>query len=284
MALYYEWGFDVAQIASGFSVDVTDSSGAAGADRTFAVSFTTGTYCHTTLAGVTATSTYTAFAAALETALEAGSALGATPRGYAVTWSRSTGYTIALTSEFSGGPGTKLTLDFTTSDAKTNLRRVLGMTGDRTGALTYSSTVRPYYFLIPSIQGRSSVDEREPDGLSEDSISDDGSADQISCDTAEVHLDWVQMAEPDAPDVGFLFADAWSPPYERHATSAAPWSYMHAFRHARAGKQPFLVADGSQNLVCELRADGTSFKPQRSQGPDVEIWNIAFRTRLLGRL
>lgn len=280
MALYYEWGWDVAQIDDGFSVIVTDSSGAAGADRTFTVSFASGTYCHTSLAAVGATSTYTAFAAAFETALEAGSAGGATPRGYTVSWSRTTGYTVAVNA------GTKLTLDLTGTTAQTQMAQLLGMTGDRTGALTYSSQVRPYYFIVPTIQGLSSVsDEYEPDGIVEESISDDGTAHAIARDTSEVYFDWVQMAEPDAPEAGFTFDDPWTAPFERQISSAAPWSYQHAFRHARAGKQPFLVTNGvDEELVHELRADGSSFRPQRGAGTDIAIWNIPFRTRLLGRL
>lgn len=280
MALHYFFGVDSALIDGGFSVIVTDSSGAAGADRTFTVSITTDKWAHVSFSSVV--TGYGSLAAVLEAALEAGSALGATPRTYTVSFSTATGYTIAVDA------GTKLTLDFTGTTAQTSLMHAVGMTGDRTGALTYSSQVRPYYWLIPTIQGRSNYsDEMEPMDVADESSADDGTAYQVVKETIETQVAWTQMAEPEGDPAGFTFDDPWAPVFARLATSGAPWSYQDAFRHARTGKLPFMVQEDAMSpafAVYEMRADGVSFRPERFSGPDFAIWSIPFRTRLLGSL
>lgn len=282
MALHYYWGVDLSLIEVGFRVGVTDSSGAAGADRSFNVVITSGTFAHVDFSSVL--TGWEDFAGVLETAVNAGSAGGATPQTHTISFATSTGYTWSAT-------GTKLTLDFTGTEAQIALRRFVGMTGDRSGSMSYGSQVRPHYWIIPTIQGRSNdSDDYEPDGISSEASGDDGSVSQISKDTAETFRDWTQAAEPIEPDAGFTFDDPWTAPYERQATSAAPWSYQHAFRHARtggteqSGTMPFLVVDGSESSVHALRADGTAFHPQRFAGVDFPLWSIAFKTRVLGRL
>ncbi|HEX2675190.1 MAG TPA: hypothetical protein VHM19_01085, partial [Polyangiales bacterium] len=148
MALRYEFAWDVARIGT-LQVKVTDSA-------TFEVSITTGTYAHATLASVDAS--YTDFATALAAALNTGTA-GA--RVYSVSYNGASGfYTVSAT-------GGNFSLSFTTttsSDAGIRMRRLLGMSGNRSSAATYSSQVRPYYVLLPAIAGRSEVsDDYEPD-------------------------------------------------------------------------------------------------------------------------
>jgi hypothetical protein len=270
VSLRYEWAFDVSLLADGLSVTVTDSGGA------FTVSFTSGTYAHTSINSVV--SGYTSFAAALETALNAGS-LGAAV--YNVDYAFSPGSGIGYTIECDENAA----FDFTGTNAQVNMRRVLGFTTDSASSTLHESTARPYYLLVPSIQGRSNMsDEMEPDGASEEEGADDGTVYQTSKDTSEVVTEWTQMAEPTSISGASVVSSLWAPPFERQATSLIPWSYQHAFRHARTGHLPFLVVDGSDSEVHELRADGTAFRPTRFASPDFGLWSIPFRTRLLGRL
>jgi hypothetical protein len=176
-------------------------------------------------------------------------------------------------------------LDLTGSDTQVTMRRVLGFSGDQSTSDAYSSDVRPYYVILPAMPGRSECsDEYEPEGITNESIADDGSAYQISRATSEILSDWIQMAESTtAPDT---FTNNGTYVFERDATSAVPWSYQHAWRHARTGYHPFLVVDSgtSENAVHMLRADGSSFMPQRMASKDYPLWNIPFRTRKLGDL
>lgn len=274
MSLRYYFGFDAERFSGGFSVIVTDQSGAAGADRTFTVAITVGTFAHITLAAVM-DGDYTAFAAALEAALEAGSALGATPRTYTVSWSSSTGYTVAVNS------GT-LVLDLTGTDAQTRMGEILGM-GDRSGASSYASQVRPYYLILPATQCRSAMsDEYEPPDVVTEEINDSGGGtSEISRETDEVWLDWTQSAEDenDLPASAFAVGSA---VFARNATAAIPWSYQSAWTHHQRGNDPIVAIDATSD-VFRLRAEGASWEPSR-MGSDYDAWSIVFRTRLLGRL
>jgi hypothetical protein len=267
VSLRYEWGWDFGLFPSGATVTVDDDG------APFVVTFTTGTYIHTSITDVDATAAYDEFAAAFETALNAGDSGSNT---YLVTYHPATGYEI-------DGQNADFTLTFASDDAGVAMRHILGFSGNQSGNPAYNSDARPYYLIIPVIQGRSLVsDEYEPEGISVDAISDDATAYQTSRSTAETLCTWTQMAEvADAPAGPFANGTYI---FEREATSTIPWTYQHAFRHARDGKQPFLVVDGSDSEVHELRADGTSFHPQRFGAQDFHIWNVPFRTRKLGVL
>lgn len=258
----YTWSFDIATIESGFTMTGTDDGGA------FSVSMTTGTYNHYDISSIV--TGYTEFADALETALNAASASGT----YTVSFSLTTGYTIAYS-------GALLSLDLTGSTGQTNMAKVLGFSGDRSGATTYASQVRPYYFILPAMPGRSDMsDQYEPDEVVFESTADDGTRRQIAVDTAEIFSDWMQMAEIETAPTAFA---AGTPPFTRQATSAVPWTYQHAWRHARTGYHPFFVGDtGVGNAVHILRAEGGAFKPVRMASKDFGLWNIPFLTALLG--
>jgi hypothetical protein len=261
--LAYTWSFDIATIASGFTMTGTDDGGA------FSVSMTTGVYNHFDISSIV--TGHSDFATALETAINAASSSGT----YTVEFDVATGYTI-------GYSGAVLSLDLTGSAGQTNMAAVLGFSGDRTGATSYASQVRPYYYILPLIPARSEMsDEYEPDGITAEAVADDSSAYQLSRATSETLSDWIQAAEIEDPP-GSAFS-AGTAVFERHATSAVPWSYQHAWRHARTGYHPFFVGDsGVGNAVHMLHADGSSFRPQRMAAKDFGLWNIPFRTRLLG--
>lgn len=270
--LKYEWAFDIGAIEGGFACTGSDDGGA------FSVTMTSGTYCHTDISSVVSgvVAFKTALAAALNTA--------ATGAGtYSVTYDFTIGgnevfYSIG----YSAG---NFSLDLTGSTAQTNLAKTIGFVGDQSGDDTYSSTVRPYYFLYPSMPGRSEMsDEYEPDGIVFESTSDDGTRYQMAVDTAETLSDWTQMGETSTAPA--LYTDPGTLVFERDAASAAPWTYQHAWRHARAGYHPFLCIDGglSTSAVHLLRAEGGSFRPQRMASKDYALWNIPFKTALLGNL
>jgi len=138
MTLYYAAGFPVT--ASGtYKVTLTVASVAA--------TVAANTYCAVDLSAVTLNGTYTAFAVALKTALDA-TATGP----YTVTWNGPSSLTFTISR------ATTFTLGFT-SGTGDYAAHVLGFaTGTSyTSANTYTSVKRPYYALQPAITARSTT-------------------------------------------------------------------------------------------------------------------------------
>lgn len=265
MSLAYHFGFDAA-LLGGLSMSFTDDGGA------HSLSFDEETFAHIDLSAVTGTGTYVEFATALQAELNSVSSL------YGVAFNASNGYTI----EYGGAV---LSIDLTGTDAQVNMRRVLGFTGDRTGDTTYTSQVRPWYFIVPAIDGVTKPsDERQPAGISTGGVSDGAATCQRARDLAEVWSDWDQAGE-DMRDAGGTAFAAGTRVYTRQATAAVPWTYQDAWHHMKAHGDPFAVKHSvTGTTVHRLRADGRSFKPARVGGVDIDIWNIPFRTREIGRL
>jgi hypothetical protein len=63
-----------------------------------------------------------------------------------------------------------------------------------------------------------------------------------------------------------------------------PWSWEHFFEHAAQAKHRLSVFDGSDHEVWEIRGDGLWFDPVRWSGPDLPLWRIPLRCRLIGRV
>lgn len=279
MSLRYEWSFDLAALG-GVAV-VVDDDGSAGEAE-----IASGTHAHTSIAtvedvegnAVARYSAYTAFAVVLAAALNTASTGVGT---YTVTWNGTTGYTVA----YSAGNFSLSFSTVTTAAQGVLLRQILGFSGDKSGAASYSSDARPFFVIIPTVEGRTQMtDEMEPDDLASEAVADDGTAYQVSRDSLEVWSDWRQTAETNtAPST---FSAAGTPVYARHATSAVPWTYQHAWRHMRLADHPFLVLDTgtSESAVHQIRAEGASFRPQRFAAADYDLWSLDFRTRLIGRL
>jgi len=147
VSLYLSCAWDHARIGAA-ALRFTTASG------TYAISITTGRRAHisaSTLALMgTGGLTYTtgneagSFATQLQTLMDA-----AAPETVTVTRSASTAlYTLACT-------GATFSIDFSTDGAAgTRMRQILGMTANRTGALTYSSWCYHKYLLVPQRSGR----------------------------------------------------------------------------------------------------------------------------------
>lgn len=273
MSLRYEFGWDFAHVTD-VSVPGSDDGGA------FTLGFSSGTYCHTDLSSVTGSGTFTDFASALETELNAESGGAGT---YTVTYAAGTGYTVA----YDNG---SFSLTLAGSDERAQLAAILGFSGSVSGSASYASDMRPKYTIRPAIEARTQLsDEYEPDDVAAAGVADDGTRTHIARDTAEIWVDWTQVAEIET--VPANWEDAGTPPYKRQVdagTSAddVSWSYQHAFEHVRKGHHPFLVVDSgtSESAVFLMRAEGMGFRPARWTGQDQPIWSVSFKGSLLGRL
>lgn len=301
--LYYAWGWDVAAgmlLYDGFygqnpsavaslSCTVDDGTDSGTAE------ITSGSYSHIDMSTRLGTAgEYTAFSTALDTEITTVLATN----GVTVTFSYLTGYTLTF--------GATSTIDFTSGTLGDSTGKMLaailgfnyqhpdatgGASSDPynvslSGASSYTSNCRPYYFLLPTITGRSQVTEDyEEDGAVNEAVADDGTAYHVAKDGVGVWYDWVQMAERNDPDTAFTAFGAGAPVHKIWATRAVPWTYQHAWEHARTGgSHPFFVVDDVIAYdVHALRADGLSFRPSRFASQDYDLWNVPFRTRMLGR-
>ena len=252
MATYYLAGWDTAAIGT-FSVVIGGTVGSGTA------TVTASTYSHTDLSSVTGTNTYTAFATAVQ------AALNAVVAGWTVSYSTSTyAYTISHATAF--------TLTWTGTGG-TNLQRALGFTATVGSTTSATSTVRPYYVIVPAITARSQVsDVYEPDDIVKEAVSDGGTSFAISKDTTETFSDWEQQMESASATLA------------RSAVASVPWTWEAFFKHCR-GAYPFRLVDGSTSTVHKLREKGAAFTgtTRRRVAVDYDdLWIIMLMTRDLG--
>lgn len=252
MATYYLAGWDTAAIGT-FSVVIGGTVGSGTA------TVTASTYSHTDLSSVTGTGTYTAFATAVQTALNAVVA------GWTVSYSTSThAYTISHATAF--------TLTWTGTGG-TNLQRALGFTATVGSTTSATSTARPYYVIVPAISARSQVsDVYEPDDIVREAVSDGGTSFAIAKATTETLSDWEQQMESASATLA------------RSAVAAVPWTWEAFFKHLR-GAYPFRLVDGSTSTVHTLREKGAAFTgtTRRRVAVDYDdLWIIMLMTRDLG--
>lgn len=248
------WNFSVLGTTS---ISVAESGGG-----TATASFSSGKYAHTDIKSLMGGTDYDDFAGALQSALNTSSS---TPRTYTVTWnattmaysiSTSTG-TVALT--FTGTPGT-------------NMRRILGFSGNVAATALATSDVRPYYVISAAVGAASkTAGDYEADGFAEDAYTEGGLHFGIAAGTFPVFNDFQIPLETKAATKSIA------------ATAAVPWTYQHFFQHVR-NVEPFLVADGTLNTVHRLRADSARFAPIQESADFDDYWNLDLKTVVVGRL
>jgi hypothetical protein len=191
-----------------------------------------------------------------------GAQAGMTAAGFTITFDSSTyQYTISHASTFA--------VSWAASTACTNAMYALGFNADLSGSNSYTSTVRPYYLIVPAISARSQdSDVYEPDEVSQEAVSDGGMAYVVSKETEELLRDWQQQMESKAATLG------------RSAAASVPWTWEHFFKHLR-GRYPFYLNDSEQR-VYTLRAEGASFNMETRVrvSPDYDdLWNISLKAR-----
>jgi hypothetical protein len=271
MALRLEYSFDLASLpTAGVAVDVTDAGGGP-----TTVTMATGVHTHTDISSVD--SDFSVFATAFKTALDA--AMAGT---HTITWNGTTGYAVVSDSA-------TFELDFSSAGTQgTQLRQLLGFSGDLTGSTAYSSDVRPYYLIIPIIQGRTryKLAQETPEVVNE-KVADDGSRVFIAKTTADKVGEWMHVAEIETtPGV---FSDVGTPVKKTMVdagTSAndVPWSWEHSFEHLRTHHHRVLVIDGAASEVWEVRADGMFDNSSRWSGEDQPLHQVPFKGRRIGTL
>lgn len=224
------------------------------------VSVTSGHYCHVTLASYA--STCTAFAAALQAALVTAGFASAT-----VSYSTTThAYTL------SNGGGS-FAIAFTAGSAGTRMARVLGFTTGAT-ATSHTSTVRPYYVIVPQHDGRSRYPGLRDEERTVRRRSDAGLGLAIGPSTSVVTAQWEHWFETLAST------------FEYAASSSAPWTWEHFWRHAGRWQEYVLIGmpsgDTEPRGVWQLTTPDFAQSTHERQFADGNFaWKIRFSgTRL----
>ena len=253
MAIPYFYGFDTSSIGT-FSVVIGGTVGSGTA------TVTAGTYSISNIPAANGGTNYSSWGTAVAAALNA-----AVPATWSCNFDISTYlYTITCNTAF--------TLTWT-GDGGTNLRRSLGYVSTATANATSAvATLRAYYLIVPAIAGRSDFsDVYEPEEIAQEAVSDGGTAYSVSRDTDELWCDWSQTMESKEATL------------TRSATASVPWTWQHAWKHARA-EHPIKVYDTvtTASTVYRMRAEGASFAPARVAADYDGLWNLEFRCRDLG--
>ena len=227
------------------------------------VTYSSGVYDHTTV-GPSVVSSILHWGTALKTLMDATSTGAGT---YTVSFDEST---LKYTISYSSG-----NFDMTFSGAAGDvMKNLLGFTGNKTGASSYTSDVAVYYAIDGTLGAKSEPVEEEPDDIAVVGEADDGSSYGISRTTAPIYYDCLVTYEPEARVRTAKLAAAY------------PWTWQRFFAHVRA-HGVFTLKDSSlsENTVHKLRAEGASFRPiPAASDPNyVGHYHIRLRTYLLGR-
>lgn len=247
MSAYFYAGIDTVLLGEPISIKITEVGGG-GLSKTVALN---GRYFHVhELSSVYAGVDWFSLASELLTALNSGG-LSAT---YSLAFSQAAAtYTISA----SGGGVTSFGIDLDNATTE----HVLGMAATVSGALSYTSTARPYYVINGTEACITEWSElREVD--------DDIQTDLIAWDGSFIE----GLSRPGAAR-DFVFEVPWEPRsaiWADEATAAVPWTWQHWFPHLRTGV-PFIVEVAG--LFPTARASMAAV-PSKSRS--------AFRPKLLG--
>jgi hypothetical protein len=267
---YYS-GFDFERIGTA-SVQFTDSGGS------WTMTFSSGQYMHINASAV---SDYNPFVTAVISAITA----AVRPVTYAVSFNQTTmQYSFDVTSGSSN-----LAMTFVGASG-TIMRHILGYSGDvGTTAAAIVSDVRPYYAIRSLSQGVSAFsDEYEPDDGVEDEEADDGTPYSISRYAMPVYCDWEQHFEEKTAPATAVSGGVATPGagvFTHSASAAQPFTWQDMVKHLR-GSDAFALYNLTTGamLVCKLRQESATFHPARAMSEYDVLWNIPFKTRLLGRV
>lgn len=240
--------FDFSEIGA-CAFTVTDSGGAKG------VSLTTGDNAHINVSSVI--STINNFPTRLQTAIN-GAPLAGT---FTVTFNAATQkYTISSTATFS--------LTFSIPSVAS---RVLGFTGNKSGANTYTSDVAVWYAIGIRSGGITDANEYEIEGHAEDAYTEGGDHYGVHTAVPPVFFDFVAEFE-----LKESVRERWA------NTGVAPWTWEHFWKHVR-NTRPW-VLQTTETVVLRMRAEAMNFRPLRAMRNLDTRWNLAFKAVVRGRV
>lgn len=152
---------------------------------------------------------------------------------------------------------------------------------DPAGATSVSDdvvgTMRPYYVMRAVYDGvERGNDQYEPNSIAFESEADDGASYGVARTTSPKYYDFSVQFETKETS------------FKANATAAVPWTWEHMFEHIRT-IEPFWMTDSAYTgdvdttLSLKMRAEGSS-QNFRMVAPQLDtLWDIPFKTRVLGR-
>lgn len=230
-------------------------------DGTETVRLTTGTHAHINLSSVVAG--VTAFAPALQTALNAGPRAGK----YSVTWASSTGYTIGYT-----GTASAVSFSAVTATEGVRMRRILGFSGNFS-TFPAVSNVRPFYVLDLARDGLAGFSrDFEVSGQTQRQVSVKGNTFSVSPLTHERRFKGRTRFMPRSR---VFVADA---------TTAVPWTYEHLMQHARCRETLLLDMPGDRIVYRSINGEFDEGTRKPVFGDFHGLWDLSIEGQVLGRL
>ncbi len=220
------------------------------------VSVSAGHYCHVTLASYD--SACTAFAAALQAALVTAGFAAATVSYSATTYA----YTL------SNGGGA-FAIAFTAGSAGTRMGRILGFTTGAS-ATSHTSTVRPYYVIVPTHDGRSRYPGLRHESRTTRRQADDGRGYALGPTSPVVSGQWEHWNE------------ALARVYNYAASSSVPWTWEALWLHAGPWQEYVYVspstADTEPAGVWQLLTPDFDESTHERQFADGDFaWKVRFK-------
>ena len=210
-------------------------------------------------------------AGALETALNAAASGAGSTATWTVDYSNATmAYTVT------GPAGWDATLNAVASNAL-GLPTIITHASDTTS----TSTARPYYVIAPAEPGiRWSAMDHEDSSAFVEAVTDGGRVVAAAPSVVRPLFAWWQDIEPKAAV------------YEHAAVAAVPWTWQHAFKHARgheivvaatsvAAAMTYVAADVA--FSCRLARDGAAFRPALFNSRIDTLYNVPLEGRILQR-
>ena len=252
------------------TMTLTDSNGAN------VVSITTGTYCHLSLAAVevdsrsvsTINTGFTAFAAALQTAINAACTLD-----YLVTFSGD-----SLEYQIESDLGGSFTLAFG-AGAGDIMRRILGFTATTGSAVVHSSNARPWYLVRAEIDGRSNYSlPLARTGQIRTAIGDDAAIYSLGPTRLVKTSKWEHAFEQPARVHRYLsVADT--------VVGGVSWTWEDWMDHAARYSVPCVIVDSVESLVFRTSVpfEGNAARRRKKDAEPQQIVAID-ATAIVGRL
>jgi hypothetical protein len=226
------------------------------------VSVATGRFAHVLMAA-DGNTVADEFAAALQAACVAAGKASAT-----VSYSTTThAYTL------SNGGGS-FAISFPGTSAGSVMAQILGFTAGAT-ATSHTSTVRPYYVVVPAIDGRSRYTGLRHEQRTTRRQADDGRGYAVGPSVPVVVGQWEHWHEPLAAVFNYA------------ATSAVPWTWEALWLHAGRWQELVLVqpltADAEPAGVWQMRTPDFDESTHERQFPDGNFaWKVRFSGVRLG--
>ena len=186
-----------------------------------------------------------------------------------MTWTRAA-QTYAISA--SGG---NIAINFSAIDATAGarIRLALGYAGNLSSGASHTSTVRPYYSVLPAATALSRVTRPHARrGFIRGAVTADGGHFAVAPTDLARYCEASVMFESQA---GGSPSTAGTAVFASDTGGLAPWTWEDFFDHVSA-IEPFRADDGTHDWVMTLEPESAHFEPERAEA-DWDMWHVPLR-------